>query len=106
MPELPVFDQDTVLRAISPREAIERVREGFVEYAGGEWQMPPKTYLESYPHGDFRAMPAKGAGIAILKWVTSFPAQPRGRPAGGDGDDLCVVAPPTESRSRSWTCAR
>jgi alanine dehydrogenase len=76
VPVLPVFDQDTVLRAISPGEAIECVREGFVEYAGGEWQMPPKVYLESYPHGDFRAMPAKGAGIAILKWVTSFPRNP------------------------------
>ncbi|MGH2713681.1 MAG: ornithine cyclodeaminase family protein, partial [Thermoleophilaceae bacterium] len=76
MPELPVFDQETVLSAISPGEAIERVREGFVEYAGGEWQMPPKVYLDAYPHGDFRAMPAKGAGLAILKWVTSFPRNP------------------------------
>ena len=33
----------------------------------------------------------KGAGLAILKWVTSFPAQPGGRAAGGDGDDLRVV---------------
>jgi alanine dehydrogenase len=74
--ELPVFDHETVLSAISPGEAIERVREGFVEYAGGEWQMPPKVYLDSYPHGDFRAMPAKGAGLAILKWVTSFPRNP------------------------------
>jgi alanine dehydrogenase len=74
--KIPVFSHDLVLRAISPADAIERVREGFVEYAGGEWQMPPKVYLESYPHGDFRAMPAKGAGIAILKWVTSFPRNP------------------------------
>jgi alanine dehydrogenase len=74
--ELPVFDYETVLGAISPGEAIERVREGFVEYAGGEWQMPPKVYLDSYPYGDFRAMPAKGAGLAILKWVTSFPRNP------------------------------
>jgi alanine dehydrogenase len=74
--ELPVFDHETVLSAISPGEAIERVREGFVEYAGGEWQMPPKVYLDSYPYGDFRAMPAKGAGLAILKWVTSFPRNP------------------------------
>ena len=101
MPELPVFDQETVLRSISPGEAIERVREGFVEYAGGEWQMPPKVYLDCYPHGDFRAMPAKGAGLAILKWVTSFP----GNPAAGlpvvmgmicvssamDGEPLAVV---------------
>jgi alanine dehydrogenase len=76
MPQIPVFDHDVVLRSISPGEAIERVREGFVEYAGGEWQMPPKVYLNSYPHGDFRAMPAKGAGLAILKWVTSFPRNP------------------------------
>ena len=77
MPQLPVFDSETVLRAISPGEAIDRVREGFVEYAGGEWEMPPKLYLDCHPHGDFRAMPAKGAGLAILKWVTSFPSNPR-----------------------------
>jgi ornithine cyclodeaminase/alanine dehydrogenase-like protein (mu-crystallin family) len=77
VPELPVFDQETVLSAISPGEAIERVRDGFVEYAGGEWAMPPKVYLDAYPNGDFRAMPAKGAGLAILKWVTSSRATPR-----------------------------
>jgi alanine dehydrogenase len=76
MPEIPVFPHDAVLTAISPTEAIDRVREGFVEYAGGEWQMPPKVYLDAYPSGDFRAMPAKGAGLAILKWVTSFPRNP------------------------------
>jgi alanine dehydrogenase len=76
VPELAVFDSETVLGAISPEEAIERVREGFVEYAGGDWEMPPKLYLEVPPHGDFRAMPAKGAGLALLKWVTSFPRNP------------------------------
>src|SRR5262249_56845183 len=25
------------------------------------------------PNGDFRAMPARGDGVALLKWVTSFP---------------------------------
>jgi alanine dehydrogenase len=74
--ELLVFPQETVLRAIEPAEAIDRVRDGFVEYAGNEWQMPPKVYLDASPNGDFRAMPAKGAGIAILKWVTSFPGNP------------------------------
>ena len=74
--ELLVFPHDTVLRAIPPAVAIERVRDGFVEHAGGDWQMPPKTYLDAAPNGDFRAMPAKGAGIAILKWVTSFPRNP------------------------------
>src|SRR5205085_2528997 len=38
--------------------------------------MPPKVYLESPPYGDFRAMPAQGDGLALLKWVTSFPANP------------------------------
>src|ERR687889_629935 len=76
MAELLVFPQDLVLHALDPSEAIERVRDGFVEYAGNEWQMPPKTYLDASPLGDFRAMPAKGAGLAILKWVTSFPGNP------------------------------
>ena len=76
MPELLVFPQEAVLQAIEPEEAIERVRHGFVEYAGHAWQMPPKVYLDAAPNGDFRAMPAKGAGLAILKWVTSFPANP------------------------------
>ena len=35
--------------------------------------MPPKVYLDSPPNGDFRAMPARGDGFALLKWVTSFP---------------------------------
>jgi alanine dehydrogenase len=76
VPELLTFDERAVLRAITPLDAIERVREGFVEFAGGEWAMPPKTYLDAAPRGDFRAMPAKGAGLAILKWVTSFPDNP------------------------------
>jgi len=43
--------------------------------------MPAKVYLDSPPFGDFRAMPARGAGLAVLKWVTSFPANPeRGLP--------------------------
>jgi alanine dehydrogenase len=101
MPELLVFPQETVLRAIDPDEAIERVRDGFVEYAGNEWQMPPKVYLDASPHGDFRAMPAKGAGIAILKWVTSFPRNPEaGLPvvmgmicvsSAADGEPLALV---------------
>jgi alanine dehydrogenase len=75
--DLLVFPQDLVLQAIDPADAIERVRDGFVEYAGNEWQMPPKVYLDASPNGDFRAMPAKGAGLAILKWVTSFPGNPQ-----------------------------
>ena len=77
MPELPAFSEADVFAAISPAEAIDRVREGFVEYAAGDWEMPPKVYLDAPPYGDFRAMPARGAGVAILKWVTSFPGNPR-----------------------------
>jgi alanine dehydrogenase len=81
MSEVPVFGYESVLEAVPPLEAIERVRDGFVRYAGGEWVMPPKVYLDAPPHGDFRAMPARGSGLAILKWVTSFPANPaRGLP--------------------------
>jgi ornithine cyclodeaminase/alanine dehydrogenase-like protein (mu-crystallin family) len=78
MPEVPVFDHEAVLAAVSPLDAIERVRHGFVEHASGNWEMPPKLYLD-VENGDFRAMPAKGGGLAILKWVTSFPRNPRER---------------------------
>jgi alanine dehydrogenase len=101
MAELLAFPQEAVLQAIDPSEAIERVRDGFVEYAGNEWQMPPKVYLDAAPGGDFRAMPAKGAGIAILKWVTSFPRNPEaGLPvvmgmicvsSAADGEPLALV---------------
>lgn len=72
-----VLDHDSVLAAVSPSDAIERVREAFVSFAHGEWSMPPKVYLDSPPHGDFRAMPVLGEGLAVLKWVTSFPNNPR-----------------------------
>jgi alanine dehydrogenase len=77
MTTLPVLDHDAVLTAVSPREAIERVRDAFVSFARGEWEMPPKIYLPSPPNGDFRAMPVRGEGLAILKWITSFPGNPR-----------------------------
>jgi len=81
MPGVPVFDHDTVLAAVSPSEAIDRVRDAFVRHAAGEWVMPAKVYLDAPPDGDFRAMPARGGGLAILKWVTSFPSNPdRGLP--------------------------
>jgi alanine dehydrogenase len=81
VPELPVLDHDTVLQAVSPTVAIERVREGLLRFHAGDWAMPAKVYLDSPPFGDFRAMPARGDGIALLKWVTSFPGNPaRGLP--------------------------
>jgi ornithine cyclodeaminase/alanine dehydrogenase-like protein (mu-crystallin family) len=79
--EVPVFARRHVVAAISPAESVEVVREAFVAYARGEWTMPPKVYTPAYPAGDFRAMPALGAGHALLKWVTSFPGNPaRGLP--------------------------
>jgi ornithine cyclodeaminase/alanine dehydrogenase-like protein (mu-crystallin family) len=77
VPEIPVFDHDAVLATISAGDAVERVRDAFVRYANGEWEMPPKVYLDAPPRGDFRAMPARGSGTAILKWVTSFTENPK-----------------------------
>jgi alanine dehydrogenase len=78
---IPLFRAQDVLDAVSPARAVEAVRDGFVAYARGEWSMPPKVYVPAYPAGDFRAMPALGAGHASLKWVTSYPGNPaRGLP--------------------------
>jgi alanine dehydrogenase len=73
---VPVFSGRHVEAAVSPVRALDAVREAFVAYARGEWSMPPKVYVPAYPEGDFRAMPALGAGHASLKWVTSFPGNP------------------------------
>src|SRR6186713_487655 len=101
MGTISVLDHDGVLAAVSPQEAIERVRDAFVSYARGEWLMPPKVYLPSPPNGDFRAMLARGEGLALLKWVTSFPGNPRrGLPTvtgivlvsdAGDGEPLAML---------------
>jgi ornithine cyclodeaminase/alanine dehydrogenase-like protein (mu-crystallin family) len=78
---IPVFRAADVVRAVSPKEAYDAVRDAFLAYARGEWSMPPKVYVANYPAGDFRAMPALGGGHALLKWVTSFPGNPaRGLP--------------------------
>ncbi len=81
MGSVPIFDSAAVFAAVSPEAAIERTRDAFMRHHAGDWVMPPKVYLDSPPSGDFRAMPARGDGIAILKWVTSFPTNPeRGLP--------------------------
>jgi len=78
---IPVFSAKQVAAAVPPARALEAVRDAFVAYARGEWSMPPKVYVPAYPAGDFRAMPALGAGHAALKWVTSYPGNPaRGLP--------------------------
>jgi alanine dehydrogenase len=76
VPAVAVLDHDAVLEAVSPADAIDRVREAFLRLHAGEWAMPAKVYLESAPYGDFRAMPARGDGLALLKWITSFPGNP------------------------------
>jgi ornithine cyclodeaminase/alanine dehydrogenase-like protein (mu-crystallin family) len=73
---VPVFTGRHVEQAVSPDRAVEAVRNAFIAHARGEWTMPPKVYVTNYPAGDFRAMPALGAGHALLKWVTSFPGNP------------------------------
>jgi alanine dehydrogenase len=70
------FSGAMVREAVSSERALEAVRAAFIAYARGEWTMPPKVYVPAYPEGDFRAMPAVGAGHALLKWVTSFPGNP------------------------------
>src|SRR5213082_2757526 len=73
---VPLFTSQHVYDAVPPARAVDAVRDAFVAYARGEWTMPPKVYVPAYPAGDFRAMPALGAGHALLKWVTSFPGNP------------------------------
>ena len=76
-----MFTADAVLAAVPAAEAIERTRVAFERHASGDWVMPAKVYVEAPPAGDFRAMPARGDGLATLKWVTSFPRNPeRGLP--------------------------
>src|SRR5213594_4150894 len=73
---IPFFNGAQVREAVSPERALEAVREAFLAYHRRVWTMPPKVYVPAYPAGDFRAMPALGAGHASLKWVTSFPGNP------------------------------
>jgi len=81
MTALPVLGRDAVLAAVSAGQAIAHTREAFVRHHRGEWTMPSKVYLQSPPHGDFRAMPALGGELAMLKWISSFPGNPdRGLP--------------------------
>jgi ornithine cyclodeaminase/alanine dehydrogenase-like protein (mu-crystallin family) len=78
---VPFLARDNVYAALDPGAALEAVRKAFVNHARGEWFMPSKVYVPAPPDGDFRAMPARGGGYTVLKWVTSFPSNPdRGLP--------------------------
>src|SRR4051812_22602959 len=74
MPAVPVLSREAILAAVGIDEAISSVRDAFVRHRRGEWVMPAKVYLDSPPHGDFRAMPARGGELAMLKWISSFPS--------------------------------
>src|SRR4051794_24619774 len=76
VPQLPILSRDDVFAAVDASSAIERVRDAFVKHRRGEWVMPSKVYLDSPPYGDFRAMPARGGDLAMLKWISSFPQNP------------------------------
>ncbi len=77
-----MLDSAAVFAAVDAEAAVAATREAFRRHALGEWVMPPKVYVDAPPNGDFRAMPARGDGLAILKWVTSFPHNSaRGLPA-------------------------
>jgi alanine dehydrogenase len=99
--EIPVISREAVFAAVDPATAVERTRIAFARHARGEWTMPAKVYLDSPPHGDFRAMPALGDGLALLKWVTSFPGNSaRGLPVvrgevllsdATTGEELAVI---------------
>jgi alanine dehydrogenase len=77
MPDLHVLNHEAVLAAVDAAAAIEHVRDAFLRHHRGEWVMPAKVYLESPPYGDFRAMPARGSDLAMLKWIASFPDNPQ-----------------------------
>jgi alanine dehydrogenase len=99
--EIPVISSEAVFGAVDPATAVERTRVAFERHARGEWTMPAKVYLDSPPHGDFRAMPALGDGLALLKWVTSFPGnRAKGLPVvrgevllsdASTGEELAVI---------------
>jgi alanine dehydrogenase len=99
--EIPVISGEAVFEAVDAATAVERTRLAFERHARGDWVMPAKVYLDSPPGGDFRAMPARGDGLALLKWVTSFPGNSeRGLPVvrgvvmlsdAGTGEELAVI---------------
>lgn len=54
------------------------IEDGFRAYTTGQAIMPPKVYLDLPQYnGDFRAMPAYLQGACGLKWICSYPLNPR-----------------------------
>ncbi len=67
--------RDDVRGLLKMPDVIWVVEEAFKEWAEGEANMPPKTYV-GLERGDFRAMPAALPGAAGVKWVNVHPQNP------------------------------
>ena len=101
MPELLVFPQDPVLQAIEPARRSSGCGTASSSTPATSGRCRRRSTSTPRRNGDFRAMPAKGAGLAILKWVTSFPGNPQaGLPvvmgvicvsSAADGEPLALV---------------
>ena len=80
MPRTLILSAKDVRGLLSMAEVISAVEDVFRAYGEGELEMPPKAYLKA-GEGDFRAMPARIAGAAGIKWVNVHPHNPsRGLP--------------------------
>jgi hypothetical protein len=77
MAELIALDHDAVLAAGVAGGGHRAYPRRLPGPPSRDWTMPPKVYLDSPGFGDFRAMPARGGDLAMLKWISSFPATPR-----------------------------
>jgi ornithine cyclodeaminase/alanine dehydrogenase-like protein (mu-crystallin family) len=55
-----------ILPLLDMQEIIPAVEDAFLQFATGNAQMPPKSYL-TVDKGDFRAMPASLPGAAGMK---------------------------------------
>ena len=77
VPGIPVLSHDAVLAAVVParRPSSARARPSCATTRGA-WTMPPKVYLDSPAHGDFRAMPARGDGWRCSSGSRRSPATP------------------------------
>lgn len=76
--ETRILTQRDVRGLLSMELAVPAMEEAFRQHGRGETQMPPKVYLTlDHHHGDFRAMPAYFAGSVGLKWVCSYPDNPK-----------------------------
>jgi alanine dehydrogenase len=74
MPTLFLGKKD-VLPLLDMKEVIPAVEKAFHQWASGQAEMPPKSYL-TVAKGDFRAMPASLPGSAGVKWVNVHPGNP------------------------------